>query len=248
MRIDIITLFPSMFKGPFEESIIKRAQQKGIVEIHLHNLRDFTTDRHRTVDDAPFGGGAGMVMKVEPVYRALNHIKKELKKEGKVILLSPQGRKLTQELVAELKEENSLILICGRYEGVDERVREHLIDKEISIGDYVLSGGELPAMVLVDALVRLLPGAVGNERSVREDSFYRGLLDYPQYTRPAEFMGWKVPEVLRSGDHQKIEEWRRIQMLKRTLQRRADLLEKAKLTLEERKYLEEIKKGKIKNL
>jgi len=237
-----------MFKGPFEESIIKRAQQKGIVEIHLHNLRDFTTDRHRTVDDAPFGGGAGMVMKVEPVYRALNHIKKELKKEGKVILLSPQGRKLTQELVAELKEENSLILICGRYEGVDERVREHLIDKEISIGDYVLSGGELPAMVLVDALVRLLPGAVGNERSVREDSFYRGLLDYPQYTRPAEFMGWKVPEVLRSGDHQKIEEWRRIQMLKRTLQRRADLLEKAKLTLEERKYLEEIKKGKIKNL
>ncbi|HDN84603.1 MAG TPA: tRNA (guanosine(37)-N1)-methyltransferase TrmD [Candidatus Aerophobetes bacterium] len=248
MRIDIITLFPSMFKGPFEESIIKRAQQKGIVEIHLHNLRDFTTDRHRTVDDAPFGGGAGMVMKVEPIYRALNHIKKELKKEGKVILLSPQGRKLTQELVAELKEENSLILICGRYEGVDERVREHLIDKEISIGDYVLSGGELPAMVLVDALVRLLPGAVGNERSVREDSFYRGLLDYPQYTRPAEFMGWKVPEVLRSGDHQKIEEWRRIQMLKRTLQRRADLLEKAKLTPEERKYLEEIKKGKIKNL
>ncbi|RLE11693.1 tRNA (guanosine(37)-N1)-methyltransferase TrmD [Candidatus Aerophobetes bacterium] len=246
MRIDIITLFPSMFKGPFEESIIKRAQQKGIVEIHLHNLRDFTTDRHRTVDDAPFGGGAGMVMKVEPIYRALNHIKKELKKEGKVILLSPQGRKLTQELVAELKEENSLILICGRYEGVDERVREHLIDKEISIGDYVLSGGELPAMVLVDALVRLLPGAVGNERSVREDSFYRGLLDYPQYTRPAEFMGWKVPEVLRSGDHQKIEEWRRIQMLKRTLQRRADLLEKAKLTPEERKYLEEIKK--IKNL
>ncbi|MCD6257075.1 tRNA (guanosine(37)-N1)-methyltransferase TrmD [Candidatus Aerophobetes bacterium] len=248
MRIDIITLFPSMFKGPFEESIIKRAQQKGIVEIHLHNLRDFTTDRHRTVDDAPFGGGAGMVMKVEPIYRALNHIKKELKKEGKVILLSPQGRKLTQELVAELKEENSLILICGRYEGVDERVREHLIDKEISIGDYVLSGGELPAMVLVDALVRLLPGAVGNERSVRENSFYRGLLDYPQYTRPAEFMGWKVPEVLRSGDHQKIEEWRRIQMLKRTLQRRADLLEKAKLTPEERKYLEEIKKGKIKNL
>jgi len=237
-----------MFKGPFEESIIKRAQQKGIVEIHLHNLRDFTTDRHRTVDDAPFGGGAGMVMKVEPIYRALNHIKKELKKEGKVILLSPQGRKLTQELVAELKEENSLILICGRYEGVDERVREHLVDKEISIGDYVLSGGELPAMVLIDALVRLLPGAVGNERSVREDSFYRGLLDYPQYTRPAEFMGWKVPEVLRSGDHQKIEEWRRIQMLKRTLQRRADLLEKAKLTPEERKYLEEIKKGKIKNL
>lgn len=248
MRIDIITLFPSMFKGPFEESIIKRAQQKGIVEIHLHNLRDFTTDRHRTVDDAPFGGGAGMVMKVEPIYRALNHIKKELKKEGKVILLSPQGRKLTQELVAELKEENSLILICGRYEGVDERVREHLVDKEISIGDYVLSGGELPAMVLVDALVRLLPGAVGNERSVREDSFYRGLLDYPQYTRPAEFMGWKVPEVLRSGDHQRIEEWRRIQMLKRTLQRRADLLEKAKLTPEERKYLGEIKKGKIKNL
>lgn len=243
MQVDIITLFPSMFKGPFEESIIKRAQQKGLLQIHLHNLRDFTIDPHRVADDAPFGGGAGMVMKVEPIYRALRDIKARLKEKVKVILLSPQGNKFTQNVALELAREKNIILVCGHYEGVDERVREYLIDEELSIGDYVLSGGEIPAMVVVDTVVRLLPGAVGNERSIREDSFPRGLLDYPQYTRPAEFMGWKVPEVLRSGNHQKIKEWRTKKMLERTLQRRPDLLEKTQLTLKKKRWLEKIKKN-----
>ncbi|MBE0477841.1 tRNA (guanosine(37)-N1)-methyltransferase TrmD [Candidatus Aerophobetes bacterium] len=242
MRVDIISLFPSMFKGPFEESIIKRAREKSLLEIHLHNLREFATDTHRTVDDTPFGGGAGMVMKVEPIYRVLNYIKENLKKRIKVVLLSPQGKTLNQDIAFELVKEENIILICGRYEGVDERVREYLIDEELSIGDYVLSGGEIAAMVVVDAMARLLPGAVGDERSVKEDSFSRPLLDYAQYTRPVEFMGWKVPEVLRSGNHQKIGEWRIKNMLKKTLRNRPDLLEKANLTLEEKRWLEEIKK------
>jgi len=242
MRVDIITLFPSMFKSPFEETIIKRAQQNGLIEIHLHNLRDFTTDRHRTVDDVPFGGGAGMVMKVEPIYKAISHIKAEVGEKARVILLSPQGKTFSQKLAFQLVKEKNLILICGRYEGVDERVREYLVDEEISIGDYVLSGGEIAAMVIVDAVVRLLPGAVGDERSIKENSFYRGLLDYPQYTRPAKFLNWEVPEVLRSGNHQKIREWRKRKMLEKTLLRRPDLLEKTKLTSEERKLLEEIKR------
>jgi len=232
-----------MFKSPFEESIIKRALQKKLIEIHLHNLRDFATDAHRTTDDAPFGGGAGMVMKVEPIYRALNYIKEKTGKKARVILLSPQGRTFNQEVALELAKEENIILICGRYEGVDERVREHLVDDEISIGDYVLSGGEIAAMVIVDTVARLIPGVLGNESSIKEDSFYRGLLDYPQYTRPAEFMGWKVPQVLRSGNHKKIREWRIKKMLEKTLERRPDLLKKAKLSPEERKYLEEIKKS-----
>ncbi|RLE11510.1 tRNA (guanosine(37)-N1)-methyltransferase TrmD [Candidatus Aerophobetes bacterium] len=244
MRFDIITLFPSIFKSPFEESIIKRARQKRLVEVHLHNLRDFTTDAHRTVDDAPFGGGAGMVMKVEPIYKALNHIKKQLGRRAKVILLSPQGKIFNQKIALELAKEKNIILICGRYEGVDERVREHLVDEELSIGDYVLSGGEIPAMVVVDAVTRVVPGVLGNERSVKEDSFYRGLLDYPQYTRPAEFMGWEVPAVLRSGNHQRIREWRMRKRLEKTLQRRPDLLKKARLSPEEKRLLEEIKKAK----
>jgi len=231
-----------MFKSPFEESIIKRALQKKLIEIHLHNLRDFATDAHRTTDDAPFGGGAGMVMKVEPIYRALNYIKEKTGKKARVILLSPQGRTFNQEVALELAKEENIILICGRYEGVDERVREHLVDDEVSIGDYVLSGGEIAAMVIVDTVARLIPGVLGNESSIKEDSFYRGLLDYPQYTRPAEFMGWKVPQVLRSGNHKKIREWRIKKMLEKTLERRPDLLKKAKLSPEERKYLEEIKK------
>lgn len=242
MRVDIITLFPSMFKSPFEESIIKRAREKKLIEVHLHNLRDFASDRHRSVDDVPFGGGAGMVMKVEPIYRALEHIKKELDEKVKTILLSPQGKTFTQHIALELVQEKNLILICGRYEGVDERVRDYFVDEEISIGDYVLSGGEIAAMVIVDTLVRLLPGAVGDERSIKEDSFYRGLLDYPQYTRPAQFKSWEVPSVLRSGNHQKIQEWRTRKMLEKTLLRRPDLLEKAKLTPEEQKLLEQIKK------
>ena len=243
MRVDIITLFPSMFKGPFEESIIKRARKKNLLEIHLHNLRDFTTDLHHVVDDAPFGGGAGMVMKVEPICRALKSVKEQLKGEIKVILLSPQGRTLSQDVVRRLAEQKNIILICGRYEGMDERVKKHLVDEELSIGDYVLSGGEIAAMVVVDAVNRFIPGAIGNERSIRQDSFYRGLLDYPQYTRPAEFMGWEVPEVLRSGNHQKIKEWRIKKMLRKTLCLRPDLLEKANLSDQEKEWLKEIKKS-----
>ena len=243
MRVDIITLFPSMFKGPFEESIIKRARKKNLLEIHLHNLRDFTTDLHRVVDDAPFGGGAGMVMKVEPICRALKSVKEQLKGEIKVILLSPQGRTLSQDVVRRLAGQKNIILICGRYEGIDERVKKYLVDEELSIGDYVLSGGEIAAMVVVDVVNRFIPGTIGNERSIRQDSFYRGLLDYPQYTRPAEFMGWKVPEILRSGNHQKIEEWRIKKTLRKTLHLRPDLLEKANLSDQEKEWLEEIKRN-----
>jgi len=241
MRIDIVTLFPSVFTGPFGESIVKRAQEKEILKINLHNLRCFTFDRHRSVDDAPFGGGAGMVMKIEPIYRALKQIKEKIRGTVKVILLSPQGRKFTQSVVKELAQVKNLILLCGHYEGVDERVREYLVDEEISIGDYVLSGGELPAMVVVDAVARTLPGVLGSEDSVKEDSFYQGLLDYPQYTRPADFMGWKIPLVLLSGNHQDIKRWRRKKMLEKTLKKRADLLKEAELTPEDKELLEELK-------
>ncbi len=241
MRIDIITLFPSMFTDPFGKSIIKRAQEKGLLKINLYNLRCFTFDRHRSVDDTPFGGGAGMVMKIEPIYRALRHIKAKTKGAVEVILLSPQGKKFNQDMAKELSQEKNLILLCGHYEGMDERVREHLIDEEISIGDYVVSGGELPAMVVVDAITRVLPGVLGNENSAKEDSFYQGLLDYPQYTRPADFMKWKVPDVLLSGNHQKIKRWRRKKMLEKTLKKRPDLLKEANLTLEDKKWLKEIK-------
>lgn len=243
MRVDIISLFPSMFKSPFDESIIKRARERNILEIYLHNLREFTNDAHRTVDDTPFGGGAGMVMKIEPIHRALNSIKQNLKEETKVILLSPQGVIFNQEIAFGLAKQKNITLICGRYEGVDERVREHLVDEELSIGDYVLSGGEIAAMVVVDAVTRLLPGAIGDARSVEEDSFSRALLDFAQYTRPADFMGWKVHEVLRSGDHQKIREWRVKNMLEKTLRRRPDLLKRARLTPEEENWLAEIKQS-----
>ncbi|MCK4496189.1 MAG: tRNA (guanosine(37)-N1)-methyltransferase TrmD, partial [Candidatus Aminicenantes bacterium] len=220
MRVDIITLFPSMFKNPFNESMIKRAKEKGILKIKLHDLRQFTHDKHRTVDDAPYGGGAGMVMKPRPLFEAVEKIKEEIDSSSRVILLSPQGRPLNQEKVKELAKERVLIFICGHYEGVDERVREHLVDEEISLGDYVLTGGELAAMVVVDAVARMLPGVLGSEDSAREDSFYKGLLDYPQYTRPSDFRGWKVPSVLLSGNHQKVKEWRRKKMLEATLRKR----------------------------
>ncbi|MCD6319036.1 tRNA (guanosine(37)-N1)-methyltransferase TrmD [Candidatus Aerophobetes bacterium] len=241
MRVDIVTLFPSMFVGPFGESIIKRAQEKGILRINLHNLRCFAFDRYHSVDDAPFGGGVGMVMKIEIIYRALKQIKEKIKGTVKVVLLSPQGRKFTQDMAKKLAQVENLILLCGHYEGVDERVREYLIDEEISIGDYVLSGGELPAMVVVDAVTRMLPGVLGSEDSVKEDSFYQGLLDYPQYTRPADFMGWKVPAVLLSGNHQEIKRWRRKKMLEKTLKKRPDLLKEANLTPEDKEWLREIK-------
>jgi len=241
MRIDIVTLFPSMFIDPFGESIIKRAQEKGILKVNLCDLRCFTFDRHRSVDDTPFGGGAGMVMKIEPIYRALRQIKEKIRGTVEVVLLSPQGKKFNQDMAKELAQVENLILLCGHYEGVDERVREYLIDEEISIGDYVLSGGELPAMVVVDAVARLLPGVLGNEDSAKEDSFYQGLLDYPQYTRPADFMKWKVPDVLLSGNHQEIKRWRRKKTLEKTFKKRPDLLKEANLTLEDKKWLQKIK-------
>lgn len=222
MKIDVVTLFPDMFAGPFAESIVSRAVKAGIVEIGIHNLRDWTSDRHRTVDDKPFGGGAGMVLKPEPLFKAIEALKSG--PASVVVLLTPQGEPLRQSLVSELAAEPHLILVCGHYEGVDERFVEHAVDREVSIGDYVLSGGELPAMVLVDAVVRLQPGALGSPESAKDESHAEGLLEYPQYTRPAEFRGWKVPDILVSGHHGEVERWRRQQARERTQHRRPDLL------------------------
>jgi len=227
MRIDIITIFPNMFSAVLNESILKRAQKKGKVKIYIHNLRDYSLDKHKKVDDRPFGGGSGMVMKPEPIFCAVEAIKSKIKiKKSKVILLCPQGKKLNQELVKRLSNYKQLILICGHYEGVDERIRQYLVDEEISIGDYVLTGGELAAMVLIDAITRLIPGVLGDKNSLKFESFRDNLLEYPQYTRPANFRGLKVPSVLLSGDHKKIADWRKKEALKRTRQRRPDLLEK----------------------
>ncbi|MYA00494.1 MAG: tRNA (guanosine(37)-N1)-methyltransferase TrmD [Chloroflexi bacterium] len=223
MRIDVITIFPPLLAGAFDHSIIKRARDRGIVELHVHDLRDFTDDRHRTVDDYPYGGGAGMVMKPEPWFRAVETLRSQ-DNPGRTVLLTPQGQRLDQALARRLAREDRLIILCGRYEGVDERVREHLVDEEISIGDYVLSGGEPAAVVLVDALVRLQPGALGSPQSTVEESFSAGLLEYPQYTRPPEFRGWRVPDVLLSGDHGAVERWRRERQIERTRARRPDLL------------------------
>jgi len=231
-----------MFRGPFDESIIERARKKGILEINLHNLREFTDDRHRTVDDLPYGGGAGMVMKPEPLFRAVEKVKERKSSSPKVILLSPQGQPFAQEKAKELAQEEGLIFICGHYEGVDERVREHLIDEELSLGDFVLTGGELAAMVIVDAIARMLPEVLGCKDSIREDSFYQTLLDYPHYTRPSEFRGWKVPGVLISGNHQKIREWRKKKKLENTFKKRPDLLKTVKLSREEEEMLEQIKR------
>jgi len=231
LRIHVVTLFPEMFDGPFGASIIGRAAAGGLVEFVFHQLRDYTHDRHRTVDDEPYGGGPGMVMKAEPLFEAVESILQvevELARaRPRVLLMSAQGRALTQAVAQELSGEAGLILLCGHYEGVDERVAEHLADDEISVGDYVLTGGELPAMVLVDAVVRLLPGALGCSGSAAGDSFspaQGGLLDGPVYTRPYEFRGWKVPDVLLSGDHARVDEWRRQQAHERTRRRRPDLL------------------------
>ncbi|MXV81707.1 MAG: tRNA (guanosine(37)-N1)-methyltransferase TrmD [Chloroflexi bacterium] len=223
MRIDVITIFPPLLAGAFEHSIIKRARDRGIVELQVHDLRDYTDDRHRTVDDYPYGGGAGMVMKPEPWFRAVETLRNQ-DNPGHAVLLTPQGQRLDQALARRLAREDRLIILCGRYEGVDERVREHLVDEEISIGDYVLSGGEPAAVVLVDALVRLQPGALGSPQSTVEESFSTGLLEYPQYTRPPEFRGWRVPDVLLSGDHGAVERWRRERQIERTRARRPDLL------------------------
>jgi len=230
MRIDILTIFPKMFEPVLNESIIKRAQLKGKVKIYLHDLRDFTPDKHRKVDDRPFGGGAGMVMSLAPIFNAVEAVKSKSKiKNSKVILLSPQGKKFTQGLAKTLAKNKNLILICGHYEGVDDRVREKLVDEEISIGDYVLTGGELPAMVVVDAVVRLIPGVLGDKNSLNFESFEGNLLEYPHYTRPANFRGMCVPQILLSGDHKNIDSWRKKEAAKRTKQRRPDLFKKQKL-------------------
>ena len=227
MKIDILTLFPEMFRGALDESMIKIARQKGLAEIEVHNLRDWTFDNHRTADDKPYGGGPGMVMKVEPVDLALKDLKEKVKERKKPvsILLTPQGEKFDQAKAREVSREEHLILVCGHYEGVDERIRD-LVDMEFTIGDYILTCGELPAMVVCDAVVRLIPGVLGDEECLLEESFETGLLEYPQYTRPAEYKRMKVPEVLLSGDPKKINEWRRDQALERTKARRPDLLKK----------------------
>ena len=221
MKIDVLTLFPAMFAGPLDESIIKRARKKGLLDLNVHDLRQWTHDRHKTVDDRPFGGGPGMLMKPEPIFEAVESLRREA---TKVILLSPSGRKFDQPIARELAQQKDLLFVTGHYEGFDERVREALADDELSIGDYVLTNGALPAMVVIDAVTRLLPGVLGDDESSHDESFSHGLLEYPQYTRPAEFRGMKAPDVLVSGNHAEIEKWRRAQARLRTEKQRPDLL------------------------
>jgi len=241
MRIDVVTLFPRMFAGPLAESMLRVAQDRGAVTIRLIDLRDYTQSRHRVADDYPFGGGGGMVLKPEPLFAAVDALRGP---DTRVVLLCPQGPTFGQATAARLAGLAHLVLLCGHYEGVDERVREHLVDEELSIGDYVLTGGEVPALVVLDAVVRLLPGVLGDPTGAAKDSFAGGRLDYPQYTRPAEFRGFAVPEVLLSGDHQQIARWRRREALRRTLARRPDLLAAAPPTDEERQWLAEFSGGR----
>ncbi len=224
MRIDILTIFPGMFAGPFSHSIIKRAMEKKLVEIHLHDIRDYSTDKHRRVDDYPFGGGAGMVMMIEPIERCIAFLKAE-RDYDEVVFMTPDGEKLDQPMANKLSTHNNLILLCGHYKGIDERIREHMITREISVGDYVLSGGELPAAALTDAVVRLIPGVLGDETSALSDSFQDDLLSPPVYTRPADYKGWQVPDILLSGHDRKIAEWRHEKAMERTRERRPGLLD-----------------------
>jgi tRNA (guanine37-N1)-methyltransferase len=242
IRFDILSIFPEMFASPLNCSILKRAREKGLVEIHLHNIRDYAEDKHKMTDDAPYGGGGGMVMKVEPIDRALASI---LPEKGGIltVLLTPQGETFSQKMAEEMSLRSRIVLISGHYEGVDERVRDHLVDQEVSMGDYILTGGELSAMIMIDAISRLVPGVLGNNESASSDSFSMGLLEYPHYTRPSDYRGWRVPEVLLSGNHREILAWRRKESLRRTYVRRPDLLEKIALSPEDREILEEIKKN-----
>ena len=242
LRFDIITIFPGMFESPFNESILKRGHEKGLLEFRTHDLRDYSLNKHKKVDDYPFGGGVGLVMNVEPISRAIEAIKKEVPK-ARTLLMSPSGKPFNQEKARELSAESNLILVCGRYEGIDERVRLHCVDEEISIGDYVLSGGEIPAMAVVDAMARLVPGVLGDENSIVEESFSDSLLEYPQYTRPRDFNGYKVPEVLVSGNHKEIQNWQRKESLKKTAEVRPDLLNKLKLTDQDKVALKELNIG-----
>jgi len=250
MRIDILTLFPEMFQCLIAPGIFERAMERGLVSVNTHNIRDYTHDKHHVVDDYAYGGGAGMILKPEPVFETVETVKSYIYNGGTgksncgeipVILLTPQGRPFSQEIALELSRQENLIFICGRYEGVDERVREHLATDEISIGDYVLGGGELAAMVVVDAVVRLLPGVLGSEVSAKDESYTTGLLEYPQYTRPAEYKGWTVPEVLLSGNHAEVARWRREQAIRRTLERRPEMLDKVELSPWERELVDRLK-------
>ena len=243
MRIDILTLFPAMFEGPFSESILKRSIEQGILDIHLTNFRNFAYDKHRQVDDSPFGGGSGMVLKPEPLFRAVQYVKTQSAAPKKrVVLLSPNGVTFTQNKAKELAEYEQLILICGHYEGFDARIEKNLADEAVSIGDYVLTGGELPAMVMVDTIARMLPGVLGSAESAVTDSFYESILEFPQYTRPRSFLGMDVPEVLFSGDHAKIASWRKQQALLQTVKNRPDLLDNYVPDEEEKKFLSSIKR------
>lgn len=263
MRVDVLTLFPEMFAGVFGSSILGKAQEKGIVSLNAINFREYAGNKHGSVDDTPYGGGGGMVLKPEPIFRAVEDLLGRLETEGegstpdegemayvsprpRVILMCPQGETFTQQKAEELAREEHLVFICGHYEGYDERIREHLVTDEISIGDYVLTGGELPAMVVIDSVTRLLPGVLGNETSAVTDSFSTGLLEYPHYTRPVEFRGWKVPDILLSGHHANVSDWRRKEALRRTLQRRPDLLQGLELSEKDMKWLEQLQaeKGK----
>ena len=266
MRVDVLTLFPEMFAGVFGSSILGKAQDKGIVSFNAINFRDYAGNKHGTVDDTPYGGGAGMVLKPEPIFRAVEDLlgrqvdgdtgdsaehpavaaEPDLAanpsvRPPRIILMCPQGETFTQKKAEELAQEDHLIFICGHYEGYDERIRQHLVTDELSIGDYVLTGGELPAMVVIDSVTRLLPGVLGNETSAITDSFSTGLLEYPHYTRPVEFRGWRVPDILLSGHHANVDEWRRKEALRRTWERRPDLLEKVELSPKDLRWLEEIK-------
>ncbi|NLK44033.1 MAG: tRNA (guanosine(37)-N1)-methyltransferase TrmD [Tissierellia bacterium] len=238
MKIDILTLFPEFFNTLYKWSIIGRAYEEGIIHINCINIRDFSKDKHKRVDDYPFGGGAGMVMKPEPIYDAIQSVKGP---KSRTVYLSPQGKVFNQDLANNLSKEEHIILLCGHYEGIDNRIIEHYIDEEISIGDYVLTGGEIPAMVIIDAVTRLLPGVLSSEESFIEESHFNGLLEYPQYTRPREFNGYNVPDILLSGHHENIENWRKREALKATFMKRPDLLEKRDLTKEEIEILSQIK-------
>jgi len=242
MKFDIVTIFPRMVEAGLAEGVIGRGIERGLLDVQIHDLRAYTTDRHRTVDDVPYGGGPGMVMKPEPLAKAVDDIRARRGDPDAVVLLSPQGRKFTQSEAARMSGLRHVALLCGRYEGIDDRVRAMVATEELSIGDYVLSGGELPALVIVDAISRLVPGVVGDSRSVEEDSFSRGLLDYPHYTRPSEFGGHAVPDVLLSGHHEEVRRWRKKTAIRRTLERRPELLDLAALDDEERVMLDEIRK------
>jgi tRNA (guanine37-N1)-methyltransferase len=248
VRIDVVTLFPAIVAGPLDASILGRARARGLVDVRVHNLRDHAAGRHHVTDEPPFGGGGGMILKPEPLAVAIGALRDEARADGRpapwVVLLDPAGRRFTQAVAREMAGRPQLVLVCGRYEGVDERVREHLVDEELSIGDYVLTGGELAALVVTDAVARLRPGVLGHEGAPADDSFARGLLEHPQYTRPEVFEGWRVPEVLVSGDHGRIARWRRVMAVWRTWQRRPELLETADLSPEEQKWVDGMRQGR----